>query len=41
MCAMRHVLRHAGTREWARLATLPRDAKAQTTLLDFLKDARD
>lgn len=37
--AMRHIVRRSRTDEWTRVAVLPREARAQTTLKDFLSDA--
>lgn len=34
--ALRHVARRARTQEWLKIAVLPREARAQTTLKDFL-----
>lgn len=36
--AVRHMLRRTRTPDWLKLAVLPREARAQTTLRDFLSD---
>lgn len=36
--ALRHVLRHSRTPEWVRRAVLPREARVQRTLKDFLAE---
>ncbi|HUR67743.1 MAG TPA: hypothetical protein VM370_00730, partial [Candidatus Thermoplasmatota archaeon] len=36
--AVRHMVRHTRTKEWVKRAVLPKEARAQTTLKDFLSE---